>query len=217
VTNFWDPAVVYEGEVRQGKLLADVSKETGVKHLVWSSLDHGNVPHFESKAVVADYIAQIGVPHTIVLTSFYFENFYKFPGLFKEEKGQFDFLYPIIPDTKMPCYAVEDTGAWVLHALKHPEESLGKTWLVGSDNISMNEIVAVFEKVTGKKATALQIDRAGMEAYGQQGWFQQELTLNNMFFVDNANLRDIAQSRKIFPEAQDWETFLRNHKADFKV
>lgn len=37
VTNFWETFSV-ETEIAQGKNIADVSKEEGVQHLVWSSL-----------------------------------------------------------------------------------------------------------------------------------------------------------------------------------
>jgi len=219
LTNFWDPTVLFEGEVRQGKLLTDVAKETGIQHFVWSSLDHGNVPHFESKALVDDYIKQVGVPATSLYTAFYYENFYNFPAtsVVKNDKGEYNFVNPIVPDAKIPAFAVEDTGAWVLHILKHREEFLGKVVKVAAEDISMNEVAAIFEKVTGKKTTPLQIDRDGMLEYGKAGWFQQEFILNNLFFVDNPNLRDPEWSRKVYPEAQTWETFLRNHLHKFTL
>jgi NmrA-like family len=50
VTNFWEH--FYDGEIRQGKALVDAAKKSGIKHFVWSTLDHDEeilVPHFESK------------------------------------------------------------------------------------------------------------------------------------------------------------------------
>jgi len=218
VTNFWDPAVRFEGEVRQGKLLADVAKETGVQHFVWSSIEHSNVPHFESKAIIADYLKQIGVPVTILLTSFYFENFITIPasGLSKEN-GVYKFNNPIVPTATSPMYAVEDTGGWVLPVFLHPETYLGKDVHACSGNITMNEVAAVFEKVASKKATVTQIDRAGMEEYGKQGWFQQELILNLLYFVDHPDMRNVEESLKIFPQAQNFETFLRTHLSKFNL
>ena len=37
VTNFWETASA-DTEIAQGKNIADISKEEGVEHLVWSSL-----------------------------------------------------------------------------------------------------------------------------------------------------------------------------------
>ena len=36
VQNFWLPTVGYDGEIRQGKAVADAAKAAGVKHLVYS-------------------------------------------------------------------------------------------------------------------------------------------------------------------------------------
>ncbi len=116
LTNFWE--CFYDAEIKQGKILADAAKATGIKyaltvlsfcsvvdvfsnrHFVWSTLDHSNVPHFESKALVGDYLDKIGkaiffirvcvciswcslhcfagVPTTHLYTAFYFENLFKF-------------------------------------------------------------------------------------------------------------------------------------------
>jgi uncharacterized protein YbjT (DUF2867 family) len=52
VTDFWEHG--YDTEVRHGKTLVDAAKAVGVKHFIWSTLDHSDlrVPHFESKAEV---------------------------------------------------------------------------------------------------------------------------------------------------------------------
>jgi len=39
VTNYWEKQSK-EGEVQQGKTIADAAKAVGVKHLVWSALPH---------------------------------------------------------------------------------------------------------------------------------------------------------------------------------
>lgn len=64
VTNFWeDPPNGYENEVRQGKNIALAAKNKGVQHFVWSSLEHTSlkIPHWESKAVVADFLHTLQV------------------------------------------------------------------------------------------------------------------------------------------------------------
>jgi len=118
---------------------------------------------------------------------------------------------------KFHFFSVADNGGWVLEIFKHPEQYIGKQVHAVSEVISMNDIVAGFEKVTGKKATALQIDRKGMEEWGKQGWFQQELTLNNLYFVDHPECRKVEESKKVWSNFQTWETFLRNNLSKFNV
>src|SRR6266508_6056668 len=51
--NFWLPNVGFEGEIRQGKNVADASKAAGIQHLVNSSFGAAHrgmgYKHFESK------------------------------------------------------------------------------------------------------------------------------------------------------------------------
>ena len=79
VQNFWLPNVGFEGEVRQGKNVADAAKAAGVKHLVFSSVgaahrDAGQ-KHFESKWIIEQYIHSLGVPYTILRPAAFMENY----------------------------------------------------------------------------------------------------------------------------------------------
>jgi len=53
-------------EEKQGKDMVDAAKAAGVKHFVWATLDHSEwqVPHFETKARINDYLIASGVPRT---------------------------------------------------------------------------------------------------------------------------------------------------------
>ncbi|CAE6385189.1 unnamed protein product [Rhizoctonia solani] len=78
VTNFWEHGE--EAEIQQGKNLADAAKTCGVRHFIWPSLPH--VPiieprHWESKIKVEKYLNEIGIPTTVLLTPFFFENLYR--------------------------------------------------------------------------------------------------------------------------------------------
>ncbi|KXT17168.1 hypothetical protein AC579_316 [Pseudocercospora musae] len=66
VTDFWS-LMDKNREIHQGKNIFEAAKETGVKHLVWSSLpnaekvsggDLKHVDHFDGKALVEEYIEE---------------------------------------------------------------------------------------------------------------------------------------------------------------
>jgi len=218
VTNFWEPTVLYEGEVRQGKLLGDAVKEEGIQHYVWSSLDHSDIPHYESKAIVSDYLREIKVPFTDFLTTFYYENFYKggFFGINKNDKGEYNLSLAIVPNAKIASYAVQDTGGFVLQFFLHPEQYIGKTVGVATEYISLEEIGQQFTKVFGHKLNVIGTDLDGMKAFAAQGWFQNELYLNLKFYVEHqSGIRDIEATKKIYPAAQNWEALLKNEPNKF--
>lgn len=80
-----NPDTAFDREVSQGKAVGDICKKLGVKHLVYSGLQHAEkitgkpVPHMDSKGIVEEYLADSGVPYTGVHYSFYYENFVSFP------------------------------------------------------------------------------------------------------------------------------------------
>ena len=58
-----------EREIQQGKNMIDAAEKASVKHFVWSSLDHTPAPgvrvaHWESKAIIDDYLKEKGLPRT---------------------------------------------------------------------------------------------------------------------------------------------------------
>ena len=56
-----------EKELKQGKNLIDAAATVGVKHFVFSTLDHTSdpeVPHWNSKANIDDYLKEKGLQRT---------------------------------------------------------------------------------------------------------------------------------------------------------
>ena len=79
VQNFWLPNVGFEGEIRQGKNVADAVKAAGIQHLVYSSVGSAHrglgQKHFESKWIIEQYIHSLDIPSTILRPVAFFENF----------------------------------------------------------------------------------------------------------------------------------------------
>src|ERR1035438_5526300 len=68
----------FEGEIRQGKALADAAKAAGVQHFVYSSVVSADrntgIPHFESKWEIEQHFSKIGLPFTILRPAFFMQN-----------------------------------------------------------------------------------------------------------------------------------------------
>jgi len=214
VTNFWE--VFYDGEIRQGKNLGDAAKAAGVSHFVWSSLDHCPVPHFESKAQIGDYLNQIGVPTTHVLTSLYLEALLGVMGP-KNINGVITWHIPMSENGEIFSFAVEDLGGWVREAFNHPEKYIGKNMLVATEYLSLRHLEQTFTKVTGKKAAAI---RVPLEDFRKSGApHAEELYLNMKWFADNprsSGIRDVVWARSAHPSAVDWEGYLSRHPEQWK-
>jgi len=160
VTQFWEQQNAAL-ETKQGILMADVAKECGVKHYIWSGLNNVHeqtkgrfmCEPFTSKAKVTEHIRSIGLPATVVQMCFYFENFAEF-NLAKDDGTTVAFAIPALKaDTKVAMGTVRDYGAYVAMALQNREDYLGQEVPVLAAQYSMEDICHIVTAVTGKKAT----------------------------------------------------------------
>ena len=213
VTNFWDPSVGYDGEIRQCRNLADACKRVGIKHLVYSTLDrNSDVPHFQSKVEGEDYMRSLGLPLTCLCTSFYFENFTLFfPPKFDNNGCVFSVAQK--PTTCVPMYSVNDTGGWVCEIFKHPELYLNKDVGTVGEYITYPELVATYTRVTGIPAVFNQVSLDAFRNAGFPG--AEELAANLKFFDDLSDgiKKDrrvcIEDCNRIWDGGENWEHYLR--------
>lgn len=174
VTNFWDPnpqdideKVI--AEVTQGKNIADVSREEGVQHLVWSSLPNvkkvtngvlSKVRHFDSKAAVEEYIRTLDIPATFILPGFYMGNL---PGVNLREMpdGKYVLALPMPDAAPIPIFAAEyDMGKFVKAIFLKKEATLGKRIYAATAYTTPTELLQDFQEVypeAGKGATFRQL------------------------------------------------------------
>jgi uncharacterized protein YbjT (DUF2867 family) len=112
--NFANPEA--DDELVQGRNVADVAKECGVQHLIFSSLRHvttisggrlKHVLHFDRKAEVEQYIRDIGVPSTYVLPGYFMSNYINLGFLRKDEKGVYTLAYPVGENARFPLVDAE--------------------------------------------------------------------------------------------------------------
>ncbi|MEN7547224.1 NmrA/HSCARG family protein [Rapidithrix thailandica] len=158
VQNSWGVGV--EQEEVQGKNLAKLCKEEGVRHLVYTSVasahKHTGIPHFENKWRIEETIRKLGLPSfTILRPVFFMENFqspwYK-PGI---EEGKL--AMSLKATTSLQMIALEDIGKYGALAFEKSQELNGKAIDIAGDECTMMEVTAVLSSVTGKKIEYVQV------------------------------------------------------------
>ncbi|MEN8183071.1 MAG: sulfatase-like hydrolase/transferase, partial [Myxococcota bacterium] len=143
-----------EGEMRQGKLVAEVAKSADVKHLVYGSAGagepHSGIPHFDNKLVVEAHMRALGIPFTAVRPVPFMELLSEkefFPAL-----GAWGAEPKIVGwDTPIPWVAVRDIGVSIANIFDNPEAWIGREVTLCSDIKSLGECRAIFTAVDGKK------------------------------------------------------------------
>jgi uncharacterized protein YbjT (DUF2867 family) len=204
VQNFWETG--YDGEVRQGKTVADAAKAAGMEHFIYSSVGSAHrqteIPHFESKWEVEEHVRQIGLPYTILRPVFFMQNW----EWTREMVLGGTLAQPLDPDKPLQQVAVEDVGAFAAIAFENPDRWIGREVDLAGDEQSMTGIAETLGRVIGREISYYQVPWDQFEE--QMG---EEATLNLRWINDVGYEADIAALRQEYPELTTFERYLRSH------
>lgn len=218
--NFWENPDDENWEIQCGKLLANCAKKAGVLHYIYSGLDHAEqmtggrykVPHFDSKAQVAQHIRQIGLPFTEVRLASYMENCFDWFERSKRADVAYELTFPM-QDKPIDLFSVDDTGGVVLAIFEKPQEWIGKTIGVAGDSLTGQQMCDVFSRIVGKRA---EYKPMTFEEYNTLGEYADKLSNMYRFYCDFAGkLRDIQKTRELYPNTKTFEQWMHDHAVDF--
>lgn len=232
LTNFWEHFSA-DKETEQAKNMAHAAKAAGVRHAIWSTFEdprkkvplsdprmptlHGKhkVAHFEGKADGDHFFRESGVPTTLLLTSFYWDNLIHFgmgpkPG----PDGKLAFTLPM-GEKKLPGIAAEDIGKCVYGILKRGSQYAGKTIGVAGEHLTGKEMAGALSQVLEREVV---YNAVTPEAYRSFGFPGAE-DLGNMFQfkrdfeAEFCGARNVALCRELNPELQSFAAWLRANKS----
>jgi uncharacterized protein YbjT (DUF2867 family) len=206
VQNFWLPEVGAEGEVRQGRNVADAAKSAGVEHFVYSSVGAAHrgmgQAHFATKWEIEQYIQSLDLPYTIFRPVMFMDNYnWQRAGI---TNGVFN-GWGLRSDKGVQLIAVEDIGAFVALAFKDPQSYLGRTIELAGDELIEPQIAEALAKVIGRPVQ-LQ-SRAAPEG---QAPTPEQIAMYQ-FFNGQGYDADIPSLRRIYPGLLTFEQFLRKN------
>jgi hypothetical protein len=116
-----------------------------------------NLHHFDSKAMIEEYIRSIGVPASFVMPGYFMSNI---PGSIRpsEDGESYNISWVFSPKTQIPMLDVpKDFGKFVAAALVHPHETKGTHVMAASGWFTPMDVIKAVETCTGKKAHYTQI------------------------------------------------------------
>ncbi|HLY29340.1 MAG TPA: NmrA/HSCARG family protein [Aggregatilineales bacterium] len=202
VQNFWLPEVGFEGEIREGKNLADAAKAAGVQHFVYSSVGGADrntgIPHFESKWQIEQHVLALGLPATIFRPVGFTDNFnwsrpYILNGVFSG--------FGLDPDRTLQLIAVDDIGGLVALAFAQKQDYLGLALEIAGDELTESQMAATFSRVIGRPVNIVPDTSprsADPENQKMRKWFNEK-----------GYEADIPALRKRYPPLTNLETWLR--------
>lgn len=193
-----------EGEVRQGKALADAAQRAGVTHFVYASVASADrntgIPFFDSKARIEEHIRTLGLAYTVLRPAFFMENWLGMADMIVSGT----LAQPLSPETRLYQIAVDDIGWFAAEAFDRPGAWRGRALDFAGDAPTMRETAAVFSRVLGRDVEYRQIpwsdfeQRAGAGITKMYHWFEEH----------NFDI-DVAALRREFPRLTRLETWAR--------
>jgi len=193
-----------EGEVRQGKNIAEAARSAGVEHFIYSSVagadkDTG-IPHFESKRQVEKYIEWLELPCTTFRPVFFTYNFNS--AQLKTSILGGTLSLAIRPYRPLQMLAVEDFAEFVALALDRPESFMGRTLELAGDELTMTQTAEAFSRVLGRQVRYVEMP------IGEVRKYSDDMAKMFEWFNENGYTADIHALRDIFPGLMSLETWL---------
>jgi uncharacterized protein YbjT (DUF2867 family) len=231
LTNFWEHFSP-ERELVQARNQAQAAKAAGVQHVIWSTLEDTRkwvplednrmptlqgkykVPHFDAKGEADQIFRDLGVPTTLLLTAFYWDNLIYFgAGPQRGPDGVLAITFPM-DDKKLPSIAVEDIGKAAFAIFKRGREFINKTVGIAGEHITGAEMARALTEALGQE---VRYNNVPPDVYRSLG-FPGADDLGNMFqFKRDFNeyycgARNLDFSRSLNPELQTFGEWLAVHK-----
>ena len=231
VTFFW-AHFSPEKEMAEARAMAEAAKHAGLKHVIWSTLEDTRqwvpldddrmptlmgkykVPHFDAKGESNHVFAELGLPVTFLLTSFYWDNLIHFgmgpkPG----PDGTLSITLPM-GNKKLPGMASEDIGKCAYGIFKKGEAYFGKTVGIAGEHLTGGEMAAALSQALGQEVRYNAVEPEVYRGFG----FPGAEDLGNMFQFKRdfeeyfCGVRNVDTARELNPALQSFAAWLSQNK-----
>ncbi len=232
VTFFWEHFSP-EKEIAHAGAMAHAAKDEGLPHVIWSTLEDTRkwvpleddrmptllgkykVPHLDAKGEADGIFTELGLPVTLLRTSFYWENLIYFGmGPKRGPDGTLAITFPM-GDKKLPGIASDDIGGCAYGIFKKGREFIGKTVGIAGEHLTGAQMAVALTKALGR---TVRYNDVPPEVYRRLGFPGAE-DLGNMFQFKRdfehvfCGARDIGFTRSLNPSLQTFESWLAKNKS----
>lgn len=197
-------------EMRQGISLATLSREQGVKHLIYSSVVgcdlNTGIPHWESKLKIENHIKLTGLDFTILRPASLFENLLIPQVKNRVLKGKL--VLPIGKNKVQQFIGADDIGKVSATILSNPANYTGRTIMLASEEMDGRQLAAIFSKVLNKEIKFQQLPALIVRLVMGKGLAKMFSWINNN---DALFVKDMETLKKEFPGMLSFEKWIENN------
>jgi uncharacterized protein YbjT (DUF2867 family) len=155
VQNTWEAGV--QGEEEQGKRLANLAREAGVQHYVYTSVGSAHrktgIPHFDNKYRVEDTIRAAGFPSYVIFRPVFFMENLISPWFLNG-----DTLYAAMhPDLKLQMISADDIGKYVAYGFTNADTLNRREIDLAADELTIPDAAMALSRGLGRNISYVQI------------------------------------------------------------
>lgn len=208
-----------------------------MKHVIWSTLEDTRkrvplgdprmptlqgkykVPHFDAKGEADAEFTRLGLPVTLLQTSFYWDNLIHFGmGPRRGPDGGLVFALPM-GDKKLPGIAAEDIGRCAYGIFQRGPELIGRTIGIAGEHLTGAQMAAALGAALGQPVSYQAVPFDVYRGFG----FPGADDLGNMFQYKHdfeaefCGARDPGFSRQLNPQLQTFAAWLAANKARIPI
>jgi uncharacterized protein YbjT (DUF2867 family) len=218
-------------ELAQAGNAARAAKDAGLAHVIWSTLEDTRehlpvtdprvpvlegsytVPHFDAKAEADRYFIDLGVPTTLLRTTFYWEAFLQGFAPQPDGTGRRVLTLPM-GDSALAGIAAEDIGRVALGIFARGPALVGATVSIAGEHLTGDQLATAFAELYGEPVdyrppTHDQFRALGIPAAAELGnMFQYYAEAAGSF----TGARDLELVRSLHPGLQTFREWLTAHK-----
>jgi uncharacterized protein YbjT (DUF2867 family) len=200
-----------EGEVRQGKTVADATQRAGVRHVVYASAGPGvpgtGILQWDLKLEVEEHMRCLGLAVTVLRPMALMELMTD-PAFYPAASTWHAMPKLAGADTPIPWIAAADVGAAAALAFADPERFVGQELRLASDVKSLDECTTSYRVVMGKAPR-----RFPMPVWLLERFAGDDVTRMWRWLRGERPEVDPAQTRALLPQALGVEEWLRTQRA----
>ena len=236
VTPFWAHMSTVQ-EIAEARNMAEAAKAAGLKHVIWSTLDDTRafipltdnrmptlsgsykVPHFDAKSEADHFFTDLGVPTTMLLTTFFWDNLVGFgSGPQRGADGVLAITFPM-GDKPLGGIAAEDIGKCCYGIFKAGPQYIGKVVGIAGEFVTCAAMAEALTQALGEEVRYNEVPADVYRGFG----FPGSDDLGNMFqfYRDFATefeaSRDVAVARQLNPELQTFAQWLAARKSQIPI
>jgi uncharacterized protein YbjT (DUF2867 family) len=231
VTFYWEHFSP-EKELAHARNMAEAAVHARVRHVIWSTLEDTRkwvplndsrmptlmgkykVPHFDAKGEADLIFSAMGIPVTMLLTSFYWDNMIHFGmGPKRGVDGTLSITFPM-GNKKLPGIAAEDIGHCAYNIIKKPEEYIGKTVGIAAGHLTGTQMAASLTQALGEEVRYNDVPPEVYRGFGFPGaddlgnMFQFKRDFEHVF----CGARNLESSRRLYPGLQTFDEWLSRNR-----